>query len=680
MLKKIIEKINCDYLTEARNSPTLIEDMAAMEKYMAESYSGRIFIELLQNADDCNSTHILVKEFNNDIIFANNGRPFDDSDIISISRSGSSKKERGTQIGYRGVGFKSASYLTSEIVIYSNETFFTFSKSKCANELAKHPDGIPTVRIPFLAENLDESTKKHVLDLVNSGFTTVFVFKNAKADQFCDEVKNLNNGYFIFLRNIENCKMSLHGIDTHYKMKRENLKEYKIISFEGIKKEDWLIVQKDNISLAFKLLNGMVTPCDKEESVYHCFLPTLDKSPFAMKFNADFSTDPSRKHITQDDLTDIAIDKILLLLFETIQTTLENKNHIFSKLFDIVLTTTSFNLVNQKLTSKLDQLIKTSLYINTNENKNVLVSSCKSIPDTFENSEKQFLRKKSNYISSKSLNHEYYEIFPFIDSFVSRYSKERFSSDEIARTLTEKDFVLHCAPQTYAKIISYVASSSRVFKMSNSEVFSSGNILIPTESGVISFKEVKNANIKAKKEVQQAIFDIVSETDVTLLCNNMGIKKEVISMPGVITQKFSSFDSNKIEVMASTKPVIAKWRSAEQQCMELEKHFGNTPIDVSRQNVGYDIESTMPSGEKKYIEVKLLSNSNGVFSITNNEYTAAHQYGEKYYICLILAKEKEAKVLYIKNPLESLRFEKRVRQWEWYCEKYSGEEFTIELK
>lgn len=37
-----------------------MEDMAAMEKYMAESYGERIFIELLQNADDANSTKIKV--------------------------------------------------------------------------------------------------------------------------------------------------------------------------------------------------------------------------------------------------------------------------------------------------------------------------------------------------------------------------------------------------------------------------------------------------------------------------------------------------------------------------------------------------------------------------------------------------------------------------------------------
>lgn len=87
MLRDTINKINREYIAEAKNSPTLIEDMAAMEKYMAESYSGRIFVELLQNADDCGSSRIILQEYNGSIIFANNGRPFDDNDIVSISRS-----------------------------------------------------------------------------------------------------------------------------------------------------------------------------------------------------------------------------------------------------------------------------------------------------------------------------------------------------------------------------------------------------------------------------------------------------------------------------------------------------------------------------------------------------------------------------------------------------------------
>lgn len=114
MLQKTVEKISKDFISEAVASPNLLADMAAMEKYMAESYSGRVFVELLQNADDCKSTKIYVKEVAGNILFANNGRPFDENDVIAINRSGSSSKKRGETIGYRGVGFNSTTYLTDE--------------------------------------------------------------------------------------------------------------------------------------------------------------------------------------------------------------------------------------------------------------------------------------------------------------------------------------------------------------------------------------------------------------------------------------------------------------------------------------------------------------------------------------------------------------------------------------
>ena len=67
------------------------------------------------------------------------------------------------------------------------------------------------------------------------------------------------------------------------------------------------------------------------------------------------------------------------------------------------------------------------------------------------------------------------------------------------------------------------------------------------------------------------------------------------------------------------------------------------------------------------------------FKITNNEYTAAHQYGDDYYLCIMFQDDKKIKVVYINNPLETVHFEKRIRQWEWVCEEYVGESFTFEL-
>lgn len=128
--EEIVKEVSNKFLNEAKQSPQIIADMAKMEYYMAESYSGRLFIELLQNADDARSTRIISFYHNGNLYFGNNGKPFDEDDLIAISRSGASGKQRGKTIGYRGIGFKSASSVSDDITIYSSNTYFTFSKEK----------------------------------------------------------------------------------------------------------------------------------------------------------------------------------------------------------------------------------------------------------------------------------------------------------------------------------------------------------------------------------------------------------------------------------------------------------------------------------------------------------------------------------------------------------------------
>ena len=117
-------------------------------------------------------------------------------------------------------------------------------------------------------------------------------------------------------------------------------------------------------------------------------------------------------------------------------------------------------------------------------------------------------------------------------------------------------------------------------------------------------------------------------------------------------------------------------QNGDQRVVQLEQFMGHSVQDVSRMNVGYDIESTTSKGEKRYIEVKSLNNVNTEFTITNNEYTAAHQYGKQYYICLIF----DDKAIYIQDPLNKLVFTKRIRQWEWVCDEYCGIEMPFDIE
>ena len=130
-MKTIINKISEDFLKEAKFSPKMLEDLAAMEKYMSESYDGRTFIELLQNADDAKAKRVVAFAIEDTLIVANDGRKFNDEDIVSICRSGASNKQRGENIGYRGVGFKSATTLSRNNNSFSRNLFYIFKIDVC---------------------------------------------------------------------------------------------------------------------------------------------------------------------------------------------------------------------------------------------------------------------------------------------------------------------------------------------------------------------------------------------------------------------------------------------------------------------------------------------------------------------------------------------------------------------
>jgi len=97
----ILDSVRDELLSEAKRSPGLLADLANLERYVAETYSARSFIELLQNADDAGAKRFLVMQDGDRLICANDGRPFSCNDFYSLCRSASSDKKRGQSIGYR---------------------------------------------------------------------------------------------------------------------------------------------------------------------------------------------------------------------------------------------------------------------------------------------------------------------------------------------------------------------------------------------------------------------------------------------------------------------------------------------------------------------------------------------------------------------------------------------------
>lgn len=661
-LNETITIISEDFLEEAKKSISLIEDMAAMERYMAESYSGRIFIELIQNADDCQSTKIALKQIGNDLYFANNGTPFCSEDIISISRSGSSMKKRGNSIGYRGIGFKSTTALSDEIYIYSDNACFSFSKIIAAKKLGLQTRQVPTVRIPFLIDKINLNIENEIQKFILQGYTTVFIFKNADVKKIADEIKEFSSDSFIFLRTIQECVISIKDcLPQEYIMKRRVIDD---VEYFSIKNENWRILRSKSAALAFKEEAGEIVNCSDKEAVYHCFLPTLDKSPFEFKINADFSTDPSRKHIVNDDVTESALNDLVSLMCKLVANILSGKSTMDTKLLSLLQGQKNFSVTNQKLINKFKQKIM-NIKIMQNNGEEIPIEKYRKLPEWLEPQEKNIIRIYSNAIRSTSLPTEVYKNNYQVEEFFSEYSSEKYTNEELIGVLEDK-ILLEKLPQN-----SITKISARIIKKASLSQKLYGK-KINIKSAFQNIESTKNGS-----NILKDLCNELNDSELMYVNENAGLKlkkEKVVAFERKNLNKL--FEKKLTQEVKSSKPKVSKWRSAEQRVVQIEEYLGNSVKDVSKMNVGYDIESITSNEEKRYIEVKSVNSNNIEFSITNNEYTAAHQYGEQYYICLVF----EDKAIYIQDPIKRLVFTKRIRQWEWVCDEYCGVEISFDVE
>jgi superfamily II DNA or RNA helicase len=96
-----------------------------------------------------------------------------------------------------------------------------------------------------------------------------------------------------------------------------------------------------------------------------------------------------------------------------------------------------------------------------------------------------------------------------------------------------------------------------------------------------------------------------------------------------------------------------------QVAMQYEREHGRNPEDVSAENVGYDIRSTSPSGELRYIEVKARATT-GAIVLTPNEWLMAQRLGEEYWLYVVENAATQPRLRIIQNPAAKLQPEEVV--------------------
>lgn len=688
-MNKELSELRESLITEAKSSPMLLSDLAGLEAYVSESYNSRSFIELLQNADDANATKFYVKRSGDYLFVANNGRPFNIKDLESLCRSASSNKVRGTSIGYRGIGFKSVVSFAKEVHLISGDFEITFSKG-LSKKLILQATKVPLIRIPH---ELDKSVKNELSDdikrMQDEGFNTIFIFSGVLANQIDEEYTSFASTTLLFLHSIQVIKIDLNKkVTANITIIDENEKGriLRVSTTDAI--SNWFVCSNSTCSIAFSMNKDKVERLPKSEAIIHAFLPTEDSCGLGVVVNGDFSTDPSRRHLIMDETTINVISDLTQLYASLLKYALANKDRnmvdALMPYFDLKL----IQLMKQSFEREFAKRVKDAfgkelsnirlapLWLNAEDFSKIMEASNLSFIAS-ECSEVIGLNDLLKYLGNKPED---------VDSLIKKVSKAEIS-------------VLGYA-QIMAAGIKGALMNHRFSSLTTTP-------LIISNGRLCSLKEINDDEEEIDESYVQLLLDSgVSENDISQFLKKMGLSKinevqfsddddddytfndeddedednygnKESYNPTSVSQWFNDAESSSKK--AVNNDGIQKWRSAEENTLAVLNANGFRLKDVSKQNLGFDLEGSDPNGKNIYIEVKSIDYVGQKFRMTNNEFAAAQYKPSNYYLALVYQNKDSFEISLIKDPVNRLNLTRQVVQWVWECSDYEYKPMKFKL-
>lgn len=663
-----INELSNQFLQEAISSPILFNDLANMEKYISESYQMRSIIELLQNADDANSTKFKIFLDGTTLYVGNDGRDFDYNDLVSICRSGAStKKDRDIYIGYRGIGFKSVVNFSENIHVISKDVTFSFSKKLTVNLLNKHGinGDVPLIRVPHEFEKNNEFDSI-ISQFKSDGYTVIFIFEDIDIDVITQEIQNYTPNTLLFLRNVNTVKITTSEYEHIYTATRKIETDYSLIDIASNSSyTSWVVLHfnESNVHEAIAFLKDDLTSSDITESfLVYSFLPTKVETGFKFIINGSFSTDPSRTQVILDSQTTKSLNKVIQLIIENVKRTIEKPTVHSVTLLNLIANLTidplakfktSFNFKDTFITTLLKELNK--LKINLNGNL-INVKDIYMQPDWLNIEDYEKLCKLLNYLF---IDNKIYKQAPHLKALLG--SLEVNNIDVVS--LINRNFPFDSlSSKGNLEIINQYIKQTR-FNL--------------TTEKINDFKKSNLFNLLEDTAFRDSLNTVIDENDVLWFLTKLGFNtkkyiKETKSIDfNLTTQKNTRFFSSK----------FSKWRSVE---INVQTYFENledvtSVIDVSKSNLGYDLE-VYRSDKVDFVEVKSVNHLGDSFSLTNNEYGVANEKKDSYLLAIVKQTDTNIELCIIQNPIETVQLNRRVTRWEWICDEYHGDlkEFNLE--
>jgi hypothetical protein len=648
-----------EFIKEAQGAPKLFKDLAKVEQYIAESYKTRVLIELLQNADDAISTIFGLHSFDGGFIVGNNGRTFTIEDVEALCRSGSSNKQRGSRtIGYRGIGFKSVVNLARKIFVISGDFSFCFDKGITKLILQSNTD-VPLIRVPHLMSDNDILLRNQVSELINKyHYTTVFVFEEVIKKISLDELSEFDRSSLLFLNNLKKVHIDYKNIERDIIVERLTQKERTTIRItEAEITDEWEVDAGENNTfdrVAFKNMQGIIVPALSKESMIHSFTPTLEFSGAYLKINGDYSTDPTRKAVDFDELSEKSFNNAISIIADSIISILSGdstRKGFFSPFVNIL----------PGEPSRFKSLLFKGL-----EEKLKKFSLIRLKPEWMNYEDYESICHNDIQPLKKEMITTYPELFLFLDAVNFR----TLNLEEVIQHINDTEITINGSAQIFAKIIKqyrFDLDNARVEKLMTLTIF-------PVNNGFASASQIKDS-YEISEEFISHLNSNTDQNDIAFFFKKLGIEQEklISNIPVTNTFENKQIQDQEAEINSvfKTEPAIKKWRSTEQNTAEYLKAL-NVVLsvkDVTQANLGYDLEVMLTNGKRVYVEIKSVSSFSEPFKITNNEYSSAHNYGRDYLLAIVI-NEAPFQIKFIADPINTLSFEKKCEKWSWFCEQY----------
>ncbi|MEX0654664.1 MAG: DUF3883 domain-containing protein [Phycisphaeraceae bacterium] len=666
----MLELVRRSLVEEAKRSPGLLSDLAGLEHYIAESYDARSFVELLQNADDAGATRFVVERVGDFVLVANDGRPFTPSDFESLCRSATSQKQRGQSIGFRGIGFKSVVGLARTIHLISGKLEATFSRERTAQEVPA-ATRVPLVRIPHPLLTADRQHIADALDrLAQDGMRTVFVFSDLLAGGVEKEFEAFDSTSLLFIRHVRQVELrtTTQAIVT---VRREQLDantlHIRLTDCDSV--ASWMVVQDDAVAVAYRMDGDNIAKLDDQQAVVHAFLPTNESTGINAKIHGDFSTDPSRTRVVLDERTSNNMRLVAKLVMPRVVKAIRETGKTSQQFLAAVAPT-----VDPRMAAFQRKCFKTEWFDVLRRIGTPELTSLRLRPAWLNAADFERLATVAGVI----IPARHCESIEGLTSFLRFLGAKEASFDELSPALDTVTPTLTGA----ADVVAHLVTGYSTKQISTSRIQRSWN-LWPIGDSPASCDEA----VKSQKSLNRDFVDMVSEKaampgGLNRLIRELAdqdaanlLSPDPAHSSAAQSKKATDRSDRQNGILGKAADALSlkKWRGAEQQVLEVLKAHGWNVEDVSRQNVGYDIEGTNPNGDTICVEVKSVDHPGQPFTLTSNEEAVARQKGMTYLLAVVRQANTQLEIAFIPDPANRLELTRQCRQWVWECSSYPFE-------